>query len=96
MTEEKKRVYCLYRVSTLGQVEKDDIPMQRQTCREFAQMQNWTILKEYAEPFPDLQIIAPDIFAQAQELLTQRSAYYKERNRPLNTKGQTLLSGNVF
>ena len=22
-----KRVYCLYRVSTLGQVEKDDIPM---------------------------------------------------------------------
>ena len=25
-----KRVYCLYRVSTLGQVEKDDIPMQKQ------------------------------------------------------------------
>ncbi|OCN01988.1 hypothetical protein A7X67_04330 [Clostridium sp. W14A] len=25
---DKKRVYCLYRVSTKGQVEKDDIPMQ--------------------------------------------------------------------
>ena len=34
-----KRVYCLYRVSTLGQVEKDDIPMQKQRCREFAAAQ---------------------------------------------------------
>ena len=25
-----RRVYCLYRVSTLGQVEKDDIPMQKE------------------------------------------------------------------
>ena len=28
----KKRVVCLYRVSTVGQVEKDDIPMQEQYC----------------------------------------------------------------
>ena len=28
--EKNKRVYCLYRVSTKGQVEKDDIPMQKQ------------------------------------------------------------------
>ena len=27
--EMKKRVYTLYRVSTKGQVEKDDIPMQK-------------------------------------------------------------------
>ena len=27
-----KRAYCLYRVSTLGQVEKDDIPMQREAA----------------------------------------------------------------
>lgn len=27
-----RRVYCLYRVSTLGQVEKDDIPMQKEAC----------------------------------------------------------------
>ena len=31
----KKRVVCLYRVSTVGQVEKEDIPMQKQYCREF-------------------------------------------------------------
>ena len=30
-----RRVVCLYRVSTVGQVEKDDIPMQKQYCREF-------------------------------------------------------------
>ena len=45
-----KRVYCLYRVSTLGQVEKDDIPMQKQNCREFVQQQaGWEIVKEFSE-----------------------------------------------
>ena len=44
-----KRVYCLYRVSTLGQVDKDDIPMQKQCCREFAEKQGWTIVKEFSE-----------------------------------------------
>ena len=29
VTTMKKRVYTLYRVSTIGQVEKDDIPMQK-------------------------------------------------------------------
>lgn len=33
--ENIKRVNCLYRVSTLIQVEKDDIPMQREFCRDF-------------------------------------------------------------
>lgn len=47
--EKNKRVYCLYRVSTKGQVEKDDIPMQKQYCREFAESQGWTIIKEFAE-----------------------------------------------
>lgn len=50
--EEKtvKTVYCLYRVSTKGQVDKDDIPMQRQECREFAERQNgWIIKKEFLE-----------------------------------------------
>lgn len=45
----QKRVYCLYRVSTLGQFEKDDIPMQKQRCREFAEMQEWNIVKEFSE-----------------------------------------------
>lgn len=44
-----KRVYCLYRVSTKGQVEKDDIPMQKQRCHEFAEQQGWTIVREFSE-----------------------------------------------
>jgi len=44
---EKKRVYCLYRVSTKGQVEKDDIPMQKEYCREFAEEQGWEIVQEF-------------------------------------------------
>lgn len=45
-----KRVEMLYRVSTLGQVEKDDIPMQKQFCREFvAGHSNWIIVKELYE-----------------------------------------------
>ncbi len=45
-----KRVVCLYRVSTVGQVEKDDIPMQKQFCREFVQRQpGWEIVREFSE-----------------------------------------------
>lgn len=45
-----KTVYCLYRVSTKGQVEHDDIPMQKQACREFAEKQTgWMIKKEFME-----------------------------------------------
>ena len=44
------RVYTLYRVSTVGQVDHDDIPMQRIACREFAQAQaGWEIVKELYE-----------------------------------------------
>lgn len=46
----EKRVVCLYRVSTVGQVDKDDIPMQKQYCREFAKRQtDWKIVKEFSE-----------------------------------------------
>ena len=44
-----KRVYCLYRVSTKGQVEKDDIPMQKQRCHEFAERMGWDITREFSE-----------------------------------------------
>ena len=45
-----RRVYCLYRVSTLGQVEKDDIPMQKEACREFVrQHPRWEIVREFSE-----------------------------------------------
>lgn len=44
-----KQVYCLYRVSTKEQVEKDDIPMQRQKCHEFAAEKGWEIVREFSE-----------------------------------------------
>ena len=44
-----KRVFALYRVSTLKQVEKDDIPMQQQACRAFCQRMGWTMIREYKE-----------------------------------------------
>ena len=46
---EKKRVCTLYRVSTLKQVEKDDIPIQREKCWEFAAAQGWEIVSEHLE-----------------------------------------------
>jgi DNA invertase Pin-like site-specific DNA recombinase/uncharacterized protein (UPF0335 family) len=46
---DQKRVCCLYRVSTLGQVEKDDIPMQKQSCHEFCERNGWQIVKEFSE-----------------------------------------------
>lgn len=44
-------VYTLYRVSTIKQVDKikDDIPMQKEACREFAERMEWTIGKEFLE-----------------------------------------------
>lgn len=43
------RVYCLYRVSTNQQLHEDDIPMQRQACREFADARGRAIAKELFE-----------------------------------------------
>ena len=51
----------------------------------------------YSEPFEELQIIKPEFFDMAQALMTQRTNENKEyRTMPLNTTGQSLLSGNVF
>ena len=46
-----KITYNLYRVSTKKQVDKDrdDIPMQKQACREFAIRQGWMVGKEFEE-----------------------------------------------
>ena len=45
-----KRVYALYRVSTKGQVDKNDIPMQKNACRTFVdKMDNWQLCKEFYE-----------------------------------------------
>ena len=45
-----KRVICLYRVSTVGQVDHDDIPMQKVACREYAATHpDWEIVDEISE-----------------------------------------------
>ena len=51
----------------------------------------------YSEPFEELQIIKPELFDMAQDLMTARTNENKEyRTIPLNTTGQSLLSGNIF
>lgn len=45
-----KRVICLYRVSTVGQVDHDDIPMQKLACREYAATHpDWETVDEISE-----------------------------------------------
>ena len=45
-----KRVLCLYRVSTKGQVEKNDIPLQRISCLEFIEQHpDWAFFDERYE-----------------------------------------------
>ena len=44
-----KRAALAYRVSTKGQVDHDDIPMQKIACRKFAQQQGWRMVQEKAE-----------------------------------------------
>ena len=73
---ENKRVYCLYRVSTLGQVDKDDIPMQKQCCREFAERQGWTIVKEFSEKGEIEKLVIE--LASAQELVDNADRAAKE------------------
>ena len=50
-----------------------------------------------SEIFEELQIISPKQFKLAQELMDQRVVEHNlQRTAPLNTSGQSLLSGNVF
>ncbi len=48
----KKRVGCLYRVSTRKQVNvEEDIPMQRNACLEYIEKKaDWELTREYLEP----------------------------------------------
>lgn len=48
--ENTKRIGCLYRVSTLMQVDENDIPMQKNACRSFIdRMPGWVLAEEYYE-----------------------------------------------
>ncbi|OPH47657.1 hypothetical protein BC351_10735 [Paenibacillus ferrarius] len=45
-----KRVATLYRVSTKGQMDGDDIPMQERACRNLIDLKpEWKLVKEYTE-----------------------------------------------
>lgn len=45
-----KKVRCLYRVSTIKQLDENDIPMQRIECQKFiSMMPDWEFDKEYIE-----------------------------------------------
>ena len=51
----------------------------------------------YSDIFPELQIITPELFKSAQDLMEQRvNEYHAQRTMPRNTRGKSLLSGNVF
>ncbi len=48
--EQKKRVKCLYRVSSKQQLRSEDIPVQREECRAYIEThQNWEFEGEYVE-----------------------------------------------
>ena len=50
-----------------------------------------------SQVIPELQIISPEEFERAQEIRQARAnSAEEERTIPLNTKGESLLSGNVF
>ena len=50
-----------------------------------------------SQTLPHLQIIAPELFEAAQHIRTSRAnSAEQERHVPLNTRGQSLLAGNVF
>lgn len=51
----------------------------------------------HSDMISELQIITPELFLEVQEIIYQRSnAYEKQRRIPRNTRGKSLLAGNVF
>jgi DNA invertase Pin-like site-specific DNA recombinase len=53
--------------------------------------------KTVSDIFPDLQIITPEIYEATQTLKKQRSVtHHANRHVSFNTRGSSLLSGNVF
>jgi len=49
-----------------------------------------------SEIFPRLQIITPEVYDAAQTLMSERAKPKEERTVPLNTKGNSLLSGIAY
>lgn len=85
----------------LGQVDKNDIPMQKQSCREFANhQQGWVIQKEFQEKgISGYKISAedkftPDILSMAIEntkaKLNDNINYLAEKRHQLNCKEEEM------
>jgi len=50
-----------------------------------------------SEEFPNLRIVDDEVYKKAQDIRIQRSNEYEpQRTLPLQTKGESLLSGNIF
>ena len=49
LTADAPRAALTYRVSTKGQIDHEDIPMQKIACRKFAQEHGWRVVLEEAE-----------------------------------------------
>ena len=64
-----KTAYCLYRVSSIGQIIKDDIPMQKEACHQYAETQGWQIAKEFFEKGVSGFKVSANDRDQVQELL---------------------------
>ena len=75
-----RRVVCLYRVSTVGQVEKDDIPMQKQYCREFCKQHlGWEIIKEFAEKMKlQPSVIVKKLFLEGRIVTVNQEISYED------------------
>ena len=90
--ENMKRVRCLYRVSTVGQVEKDDIPMQKQYCREFVACHpGWQIDQELYEK--GVKVIGANDVQFSESVAEGALAYILMSLRKLDWVTRTTKSG---
>ncbi len=83
--------------SKTGRDKTGTTPVWGASCTTRSTRESFGAEKPMPAPFEALQIIAPDQFDLAQKLMLERTNERKERRTvPLNTAGQSLLSGNIF
>lgn len=88
---EAKRAACLYRVSTKGQVDKNDIPMQKSACRNFILQKGWKLVKEYQEQgvsgYRKTKLFIRKIEVYADKMVI----FYKDGTRSVKTKNEIVF-----
>ena len=84
----KPIAYCLYRVSTVGQVDKvkNDIPMQKEECRDFAARHDWIIGKEFLEKGVNITFT----LMNGDEVLMKLTVYAADENQVDSIKNNYL------